>query len=73
MDGDVTEYPVSSRMEMKFNFSFLLGKGRVMGKYLGLEYEDGECKTRLHPAPLPCLLIVLYLCSGSGNSVLSWP
>ena len=66
--GEIPE-PVETGME--FNFSSPLGMGT--SKYMRIGYEDGECKTRLHPAPLPCLLIVLYLCSGSGNSVLSWP
>ena len=41
--------------EMWFNFSSSLGMGRVTGKYMRIRYEDGECKTRPHPAPLPCL------------------
>jgi len=41
-------------MGMGFNFSSMLGMGRVTGKYVRIGYGDGEGKTRL-PPPLPCL------------------
>jgi len=40
---------------MRFNFSSPLDMGRVTGKYMRIGYGDGECQTRPHPAPLPCL------------------
>jgi len=43
-------------MGMGFTFSSPLGMGRVTGKYMRIGYGDGECKTRPHPAPLPCLV-----------------
>jgi len=43
---------------MRFNFSSPLGIGRVTGKYTGVGDGDGE--TRLHPAPLPCLLVAAW-------------
>jgi len=49
-------YPNLSGTGMGFNFSSLLGMGRVTGKYIRTEYGDMECKTHPHPAPLPCLL-----------------
>jgi len=44
---------------MRFNFSSSLGTGRVMNKYMRIGYEDEECKTRPHLAPLPCLMVTL--------------
>jgi len=49
---------------MEFNFLSPLGMGRVTGKYMRIEYGNGECKTHPHPAPLSCLLLaidVVYL------------
>ena len=40
---------------MRFNFSSMLGLGRVTGKYMGVGDGDGEGKTRTHSAPLSCL------------------
>ena len=40
---------------MGFSFLSPLDIGRVTGKYMRIGYGDGECKTRPHPAPLPCL------------------
>jgi len=37
-------------------FLISLGMARVTGKYIRIGYGDGECKTRPHPAPMPCLL-----------------
>jgi len=51
-------YPNPSGMGMRFTFSSPLGMGRVMGKYMRIGYGDGECKTRPHPAPLPCLMYI---------------
>jgi len=48
-------YPNPSGTGMGFNFSSLLGMGRVTGKYMRIGYWDGECKTRPHPTPLPYL------------------
>jgi len=48
-------YPNPPGMGMRFNFSSPLGMGRIMGKYIRIRYEDGECKIRHHPAPLQCL------------------
>jgi len=48
-------YPNPSGTGMGFNFSSPLGMGRITGKYMRIGYGDGECKTRPHPAPLPCL------------------
>jgi len=36
--------------------------GKVMSKYIGIEYGDRECKTRLDHAPLLCLGV------GKGSS-----
>jgi len=49
-------YPNPSGMGMRFTFSSLLGMSRVTDKYMRIKYGDGECKTRHHPALLPCLL-----------------
>jgi len=64
-----------SGMGMGFTFSSPLGMSWVTGKYMRIGYGDGECKTRPHPAPLPCLIVmpfffcfllrqwnILYLC-----------
>jgi len=45
---------------MMFDFSSPLGMGRVTGKYMRVWYENGEDKTCLHPAPLPCLKTIGY-------------
>jgi len=50
-------YPNPSGTGMRFNFSSPLGIGRVTSKYMRIRYEDGEGKTRHHPAPLPCLVV----------------
>jgi len=42
-------YSNPSRMGMRFDFSSPLNMGRVTGKYMGVEYEDREGKTRPHP------------------------
>jgi hypothetical protein len=34
---------------------FFIHMGRVTDKYMEVGDEDGEGKTRPHPAPLPCL------------------
>jgi len=46
---------------MRFNFLSLLDMFSVADKYMGV--GDGEGKTRPHPAPLPSLIIPLYLSS----------
>jgi len=48
-------YPKPSGTGMGFSFLSPLDIGRVTGKYMRIGYGDGECKTRPHPAPLPCL------------------
>ena len=55
-DGDGTGIPELVGNENGFNFSSPLGMGRVTGKYIRIGYGDGECKTRPHPAPMPCLV-----------------
>ncbi|KEH22005.1 hypothetical protein MTR_7g029010 [Medicago truncatula] len=35
-------YPNPSGTRMRFNFSSLLGMGRVTGKYMRIGYGDGE-------------------------------
>jgi len=52
-------YPNPSGTEMKFNFSSPLSMGKVTDKYIRIEYEDGEYKTRPHPTPMSCLLPTL--------------
>ena len=48
-------YPNPSGTGMGFSLLSPLGMGRVTGKYMRIGYGDGECKTRPHPALLPCL------------------
>jgi len=50
-------YSNPSGTGMRFNLSSPLGMDMVAGKYMRIGYGDGECKTHLHPAPLPCLEI----------------
>jgi hypothetical protein len=45
-------YPNPSATGMRFDFSSLLGMGKITGKYMVLWYEDGEGKTCPHPAPI---------------------
>jgi len=45
-------YPNPLGTVMGFNFSSPLGMSRVTGKYMRIEYGDGECKTRPHPRPI---------------------
>jgi len=54
-DGDGTGMPEPVGDGDGFNFSSLLGMGRVTDKYIRIGYGDGECKTCPHPAPMPCL------------------
>jgi len=54
-------YPNPSGMGMGFTFSSPLDMGRVTSKYMRIGYGDGECKTRPHPAPLPCLIFNHYI------------
>ena len=63
-------YPNPSGMGMGFTFSSPLGMGRVTGKYMRIGYGDGECKTRHHPAPLPCLQTIEMQNSRVSSS---WP
>jgi len=49
------EYPNPLGTEMGFNFSSPLGMRRVTGKYMGVEDEDREGKTRPHPVLFSCL------------------
>ena len=51
-------YPNLSRTGMKVDFSSPLGMSRVMDKYMGVGYGDGEGKTRPYPAPLSCLVAI---------------
>ena len=54
-DRDEPGYPNPSGTGMGFNFSSPLDMGRVTDKYVRIGYGDRKCKTRPHPAPLPCL------------------
>ncbi|KEH17472.1 hypothetical protein MTR_0013s0270 [Medicago truncatula] len=51
------EYPNPLGTGMEFNFTSMLGMGKVTGKHMGVGDGDGDWqgKTRPHPAPLPCL------------------
>jgi len=53
-------YPNPSGTWMRFNFSSPLGMSRITGKDMRIGYENGECKTRPHPASLSCLIGTLY-------------
>jgi len=55
------EYPNSLGTGTGFNFSSLLDIDRVMDNYMRVENEDGEDKTRPHPAPLSCIFIYLKM------------
>lgn len=46
-------------IELSAGMWFSLDIGRISDKYMRVEYEDEECKTRPHPATLPCLIILL--------------
>jgi len=54
-DGDGAGIPEPVGDGMRFNFSSMLGMDRVTSKYMRIRYVDGKCKTRPHPASLPCL------------------
>jgi len=42
-------YPNLSETWMKFDFLYVLGLGRVVGKYMVVGYGDGEGKIYAHP------------------------
>ena len=54
------EYPNPLVTGMRFNFSSLLGMGRVTGKYTRVGDGDGEGKTRPHPAHYHAYMLQLY-------------
>jgi len=56
-DGAGIPEPVGDGDEVQFIIP-PLGMGRVTGKYMRIGYVDGECKTRPHPATLPCLSLI---------------
>jgi len=53
------EYPNPSETGMRFDFSSPLRIGRVTGKYMRVEYGNGEGKTRPHPA-MPNLFFIFF-------------
>jgi len=49
------EYPNTSEMELRFDFSTPLGMSKVASKYLRVGYVNMEDKTRINLTPLSCL------------------
>jgi len=55
-DADEEGIPEPAGDGDEVQFLIPIEYGRVTDKYMTIGYGDGECKTRPHPAPLPCLL-----------------